>query len=152
MSCCSIQTAVRIVLMVSLNQREFNLISWHRYRSDTCRKQLERKNVPPLLRICPTTNHSNTMITTKPRITSGNHIIFLQEIWGKSLQNPAKGASSIDRKYLFTSIVAEKLQKNHISHIWLVTWSYVIFDVSLRLLSFSSSVCYVTDFKIYITF
>jgi len=31
---------------------------------------------------------------------------------------------------------------------WLVTWSYVIFDISLRVLFFLSSVCYVTDFKI----
>ena len=92
MSCCSIQTTVKIVLMVSLNHREFNLISWHRYISDNYQKQLERRNVPLLLRISLTTNHSNIMITTKPRITPGSHIIFLEESEGKILQNPANVA------------------------------------------------------------
>ena len=139
--------------MVSLNHREFNLISWHRYRSDNYQKQLERRNVPLLLRISVTTNYSNIMITTKPRITPGSHIIFLEEIWGENPSKSGKCGSSIGRKYMFRSTVAsEKLQKNQVSHVWLVTWSYVIFDVSLRVLFFSSSVCYVTDFKLHITF
>ena len=108
------------------------MLWWHRYRLDTYWKQREGGNVPSFSRFRLTTNHSNTVITIKPRITPGSHILCFEETRKEKPTISGNYTSSLDRKYLFgCRLLLPRNYKENI--IYYVDWSHAlksIFDVS----------------------